>query len=173
MSGGYHYSAVLEVEHPEHIQEGVIAPCHANAASDAQIRATVTETNDTKGFPGQPGITFQDIGGGKVPVSQDGQCRELPGEGAETDISVNASENIAPDASFTGRFVLVLPEYYSPEHPTGDTSRLGQFIFSPFGYSPGTNGPGAVGTGVQIAGPDIQSFGPGTQSRFSLRGIGG
>jgi hypothetical protein len=168
MPGGYHYSAILTVGHPEHVQEAAITPCTANSTTDAQIRALVTETNDTKNFAGQPGLTFQDIGGGKVPVAQDGQCRELPGEGAETTISVSANGTIPSGTSITGPFVLVVPEYYSPEHPSGNTSRLAQFLFSVFGYSPGTNGPGGLGTDVHIAGPGIDRFG-----RFSFAGIGG
>ncbi len=168
--GGYHYSAVLSVSKPEHIQDAVIAPCTANAASDTEIRAVVTETNETKNFPGQPGLVLHDVGPQKVPVAQENQCHELDEESSEGKISVVANENIPPGSSITGRFVLILPEYYSPEHPNGDTSLLKEYSFSPFGYSPNVNGLGSVGTGIQITGPSVESFGSGDQ-RFSLAGL--
>ncbi len=162
MPGGYRYTGTLSMSKPAHIESSVVAPCEAEPSRDAQVQATATLVNATRSYPGAPDLAFQLLG--TASLAQNGQCSKL--EGTEANIGVGTAEPIAPGSSVTSQFVLILANYYSPEHPNGETSSLGGYSFQTSAIDPHE---GANSHGVEdVTGPATTSFGPNTMTRFSL-----
>ena len=99
--------------------------------------------------------------------SQGGSCTQL----TNGTVAVGAENQIGSGASVTGQFALVIPGYYSPDHPNGDVSSLSQYMVEVTPYDPHgsnlNNGP------LTARGPDMQDAGPQGTPRFSLVALEG
>jgi hypothetical protein len=162
--GGYRYSASLALGKPEHIDADAIAPCTAESGTSAQILGTLTITNNTPNFPARPYVDFSSsqhllFGAGE-------QCQ---GEGEGDNIGYQPDSDLQPGASSTNRVALVVPEYYSPEHPSGDTEALANYEITAETEVKTPGGEGAVP--VAISGPDVTSLSPSDPSQFSLAAL--
>jgi hypothetical protein len=171
VEGGYRYSATLALSAPEHINDQVIAPCTAEETA-AQVRGKVELKNETKGFNGQPIIDLETTAaqaGEPNAIMFGGSNCEPEGEGQDA-VEYHSNEALKSGASVGFGVAWIVPSYYSPEHPSGDPSRLDGYSFKAIALkSEGSD----LGTGpVQIHGPDIKSFGPETMQEFSLGAVG-
>ncbi len=171
MEGGYRYSGSLALSVPEHIDDQVIAPCTAEGTTAAQIRGNVELKNETKGFSGQPILDLEtsaaQAGEPNAIMFGGGSC--VPeGEGQDA-VEYHSNDALAPGASVSFPVAWVVPSYYSPEHPSGDPSRLDGYKFKAIVLKPEGSD---IGAGpVQINGPDVESFGPETIQQFSLAAV--
>jgi hypothetical protein len=172
VEGGYSYSGSLSLGAPEHINTSVIAPCTANGSTDAQIRGSVELTNDTKGFPGEPVLDFetQALEGVNGRISFGGGSSCLPESEGGDGIEYSPGHTLAPGASDSFSIVMIIPGYYSPEHPNGDPGLLKGYQFTTVAFKPEGSDLGAGP--VKVTGPAIESFGPNTNPRFSLGAVG-
>jgi hypothetical protein len=170
VEGGYRYSGSLSLGSPEHIEENVIAPCSANSSTDAQVRGRVEIANETKGFSGQPILDLEtqpQEPSDKIYFGGDDGCQP-EGEGGDG-IEYNTDHALAPGIKDSFQVALVIPNYYSPEHPDGNPALLGEYKFKATAFKPEGS---PLGAGpVHISGPDIESFGPNTVPQFSLGAV--
>jgi hypothetical protein len=170
VEGGYRYSGTLALSAPEHINDQVIAPCTAEETS-AQVRGMVELKNETKGFSGQPILDLETTAaqaGEPNAIMFGGSNCEPEGEGQDA-VEYHSNEALKPGASVSFQVAWVVPSYYSPEHPSGDPSRLDGYKFKAIVLKPEDSD---IGAGpVQIKGPDVASFGPETVQQFSLGAV--
>jgi hypothetical protein len=172
VEGGYRYSATLALSAPEHIEDQVIAPCTAEGTTAAQIRGNVELKNETKGFSGQPILdletTAAQAGEPNAIMFGGGSC-EPEGEGQDA-VEYRSNDALAPGASVSFQVAWIVPSYYSPEHPSGDPSRLDGYKFKAIVLKPEGSD---IGAGpVQVDGPGVESSGPETMQQFSLEAVG-
>jgi hypothetical protein len=169
VEGGYHYSGILSLGPPEHIQERDIAPCTADATTETQIIGEVTLRNETSGFPGEPILDFE-----TQPPNESELERISFGGGAEClgdseggdNVEYSPGHKLSPGEYAHFDIALVVPNYYSPEYPGGNPARLNEYKFTTVAAVAGA-GP------VQVTGPALETFGPNTNPRFSLAAVGG
>jgi hypothetical protein len=171
VEGGYRYGGTLALSAPEHMNDQVIAPCTAEGTTAAQIRGKVELKNETKDFSGQPIIdletTAAQAGEPNAIMFGGGSC-EPEGEGPDA-VEYHSNEALVPGASVNFQVAWVVPSYYSPEHPNGDSSRLVGYKFKAIVLKPEGSD---IGAGpVKINGPDVESFGPETMQQFSLAAV--
>jgi hypothetical protein len=163
--GGYRYSASLSLSRPEHVEASAIAPCTAEAQTAAQVLGSLTLTNDTPNFSGKPYLNFSP----SQPILFGGS-ETCYGEGSEGDnIGYEPKNNLAPGASSISKVALVIPNYYSPEHPDGNVEMLDQTGLTAQTEVEINGSEGAVP--VKITGPSVRSPGataPDEPSSLSL-----
>lgn len=155
-SGGYRYSATLSLAPPEHVEANAVSPCKAEPQTAAQVLGTLVLTNDTSNFPGKPYLDF--VSSSVLFVGNEA-CY---GEGEGGNIAYQPDHELAAGASSTNKVALVLPNYYSPEHPSG--GGLGNYQIDAQTLEEVNGGEGTEP--VKISGPAVESAGE--ISQFSL-----
>jgi len=150
-SGGYVIGATIALDAPQHFSATDLPQCQGDPQTDAEIPGTLTVTDETRNFPDEPGIEIHSLTGATIADSSN--CiaiGNLPG------IAFTATSPQSYGQSISEKIWVVVPNYYNPNHPNGNTALLANVQLQPGYYN--SNQPGAVAL-FHISGPNIQGQG--------------
>ena len=161
--------------------------CSVTATTDAVIPFELTLTNTTSGtFDDQPSIAYGGIGslssydsnGNQVDTGTQLEAEPQFAEGPQCEsdgqsLSVKTTNSMSPGSTSTTYGFFIIPNYYSPSHPSGDSSLLTDSILT---VSPTQSISSSSGTAVSsfdvknVSGPGVVAQGFGNGWEFDLAG---
>jgi hypothetical protein len=163
--GGYTFDGTVDLGTPEAFTEGITqgsltagSACTINPGADAIVPGFLSLTNETSGFSATPAVTVGWSGTGWGGSISEIEAGFSDGPVCETnDLEVQSTNPVSEGGGFNIRFFVIIPNYYTPDDPQGDTALLSQaqLSLSPC-LDPSTdntitptsmNGPGVSGTG--------------------------
>lgn len=132
-TGGYTFQGTLSFGAPEQFQSGITqgdltagSACNINAQTDAVIPALLSETNTSSGFNAIVGTELawdsSAIDGIEIGYKDGPQC-EGQSDG-ESRLNVETTSPSATGSGFSANMFIVVPNYYSPQYPSGNAALL-------------------------------------------------
>ena len=137
-AGGYVVNGVVSLGDPGHYQAGLTngedtagSACTIDPQADAVIPLAIRLTNATSGFSTDVAVTVgldaQSDGGGlplmaEIHYTDGSQCFGQSSGSAQ--VELQSSQPLVPGGSTVGSGFLVIPGYYTPNYPTGDSTAL-------------------------------------------------
>jgi len=162
VSGGYTYQATLTFQPPQHASGSAISQCTYNPTTDAELVGTLTVTNETN-FSGEPGVSIEPNGSADVTSTNADSCDN---SGTGYGFNETATSPLSQGQSFTNTIYVIIPNFYTPDHPNGDPASVRNQTIGIFYYDQDTQ---TTANGGSITGP---GEGPGTDG-ISLAGATG
>jgi hypothetical protein len=162
--GGYIYGATIALGAPQHFSSSDVPQCsQGDPQTDAEISGTLTLTNDTPNFPGQPGIDIEVVADPlpNAVIADPNDC--LPISGNIPAIAFLANGQVPQGQPISEHIWVVVPNYFSPNDPNGNPSLLTNVLLQSFYY--GANGTDSS-VHVTVSGPNV-----GDGGIFSLQSL--
>jgi hypothetical protein len=133
--GGYTFSGWLSLGAPEVFQNGITegnltagSACSINPQTDAVVPGFLTVNNTTQNFSAIGGVELQwssgAIGGVEVGYTGGAQCEGEDSGGGSNSFGIESTDAEPDGQGASGDFFIVIPDYYSPANPHGNTSLL-------------------------------------------------
>ena len=134
-AGGYTFSGSLSLGAPEVFRNGITegnltagSACTINSQTDAVIPGVLTVDNTTQSFSAIGGAEFQwnsgAIGGVEIGYTDGAQCEGENSGGSSNSFGIESTDPEPDGEGATGDLFIVIPDYYSPADPNGDSSLL-------------------------------------------------
>jgi hypothetical protein len=122
VEGGYVFQATLALQGIAHAKTTDVGSCQElNLGTDAEVAGTLTLTNKTPGFSAEPGINLWfGTGTPDYAVVDSSGCEDANTNGAV----FYATSPLRQGQSIHESIFLVIPDFYSPQFPDGDSAAL-------------------------------------------------
>ncbi len=187
-AGGYVVNGAVSLGDPRHYQAGLTngddtagSGCTINPQGDAVIPLTIRLTNATTGFSTEAALSIslgaQGLDKGfsvtaEMHYTGGSECRGTV-TGSPT-VGLQSSQPLLPGRFVVGNGFLVIPDYYTPDHPDGDSAALAatQLVIWPTQNWTATDGTGQS-TQFSVSGfegPGVSDLGFGGWN-FNIAGV--
>jgi hypothetical protein len=129
--GGYTFAGTIELGKPQPFETGITegdltagSACTVTPQTDAVIPGTISLTNTSSNFNAYAGVqiswTSSAISGIEVGYSSGPQCN---GESSSS-FGLQSNDALSPGGSVDADLFVIVPNYYSPSYPHGDSDLL-------------------------------------------------